>query len=103
MSARIFQPSRPATQSGNAKSQGWVLEFYPEMSSKIDPLMGWTSSGEMQAQVKLNFPDKESAVKYANKHGIDAIIVDSKKRKPIIRSGGYAENFDTNRKVVWTH
>ena len=57
MSARIFQPSRPATQSGNAKSQGWVLEFYPEMSSKIDPLMGWTSSGEMQAQVKLNFPE----------------------------------------------
>ena len=62
MSARIFQPSRPATQSGNAKSQGWVLEFNPEMSSKIDPLMGWTSSGEMQAQVKLSFPDKKTDI-----------------------------------------
>jgi len=55
MSARIFQPSRPATQSGNAKSQGWVLEFYPEMSSKIDPLMGWTSSGRDAGPSKVKF------------------------------------------------
>ena len=103
MSARIFKPARAATQSGNAKSQGWVLEFSPDSASKIDPLMGWTSSKDTQAQVKISFPDKESALSYTKKHNIDALVIDPKKRKPIIRNNGYAENFSTTRKTVWTH
>ena len=103
MSARIFKPARSATQSGNARSQAWVLEFSPDSSSKIEPLMGWTSSKDTQAQVKISFPDKESAINYAKKHGINALVTDPKKRKPIIRNGGYGENFSTARKTVWTH
>jgi len=53
--------------------------------------------------VKLVFKDKASAIRYAEKHGIKAIVTVPNKRKPIIRNGGYAENFATNRKVVWTH
>ena len=100
MSARIFKPARSATQSGTAKSNVWVLEFYPDSSSKIDPLMGWTSSKDTQAQVKISFPDKESAINYAKKHGINALVTDPKKRKPIIRNGGYGENFSSARKTV---
>ena len=103
MNARIFKPARQATQSGNARSQTWVLEFYPESSSTIDPLMGWTSSKNTQSQVKISFPDKKSAINYAKKHGINALVTDPKKRKPIIRNGGYGENFATTRKTVWTH
>ena len=70
MSARIFSPAKTAMQSGKAKTGSWVLEFEPEQPRKIDPLMGYTSSGDMKSQIKLVFDTKEEAVAYAEKHGI---------------------------------
>ncbi len=55
MSARIYRPTRGATQSGQACSQFWVLEFAPEEPQDIDPLMGWTGSGDMKRQIRLRF------------------------------------------------
>ena len=103
MSARIYQPARTAMSSGTAKTRKWVLEFSPERPLDIDPLMGWTSSSDTQAQVRLNFDSKEAALAYAKEHGIDAIVTEPKKRRPNIRPGGYGDNFATNRRVVWTH
>jgi len=103
MLARIYQPARNAMQSGTAKSRQWVLEFAPEAARSIDPLMGWTSSTDMDSQVRLKFDSKEAAVEYAEHHGIEAQVFEPNKRKPIVRPGGYAENFATNRRSVWTH
>ena len=103
MPARIFKPGKSPMQSGPAKRSRWVLEFDVEHSKKIDPLMGWTGSGETQAQVRLKFNNKEDAIKYAEKHGIAYLISESDRRKPIIRKNGYGENFATNRKMSWTH
>ena len=55
MSARIFSPAKTAMQSGKAKTGHWVLEFDPEMRKKIDPLMGYTTSGDMRSQIRLTF------------------------------------------------
>ncbi len=103
MRARIYQPARNAMQSGTATSRHWVLEFAPASARQVDPLMGWTSSGDTQAQVRLTFEDKETALAYAQKHGIQAIVQEPKLRKPIIRPGGYGENFATGRRGSWTH
>lgn len=103
MRARIYQPARNAMQSGTANSRDWVLEFVPSTAREVDPLMGWTSSGDTQAQVRLSFETKRAALDYAKSHGIDAVVQDPKKRKPIIRPGGYGENFATNRRGSWTH
>ncbi|EDM71707.1 NADH-ubiquinone oxidoreductase family protein [Roseobacter sp. AzwK-3b] len=103
MSARIYQPSRSTTQSGTARSKHWVLEYFPETPREVDPLMGWTSSNDTQAQVRLKFPTKEAALDYASEHGIDAVVLEPHKRKPNIRPGGYGENFATNRRATWTH
>jgi hypothetical protein len=103
MRARIYKPAKSAMQSGTAKTQDWVLEFAPASGRAVDPLMGWTSSGDTQAQVKLRFHSKEAAVEYAQAHGIDAVVVEPKTRKPNIRPGGYGENFATNRRGAWTH
>lgn len=103
MAARIFQPARNAMQSGTAKTHQWVLEFAPQEARAVDPLMGWTSSNDTQAQVRLTFETKEAALEYAIAHGIDAAVRDPHARKPNIRAGGYAENFATNRRGVWTH
>ncbi|WP_428548721.1 ETC complex I subunit [Profundibacter sp.] len=103
MLARIYQPARNAMQSGTAKSRQWVLEFAPEAARCIDPLMGWTSSSDMDSQVRLQFDTKEAAIEYAQQHGIDAQVFEPHKRKPVVRPGGYGENFATNRRSVWTH
>ena len=89
--------------SGLAKTKSWVLEFIQETTSEIDPLMGWTSSGDTQSQVTLKFGSKQAAINYAREHGIDAQIFEPKQRKFNVRSGGYGENFATNRRGAWTH
>ncbi|MCR8827660.1 ETC complex I subunit [Pseudosulfitobacter koreensis] len=103
MRARIYQPAKTAMSSGNARTKGWVLEFIPATARTVDPLMGWTSSDDTQAQVRLRFDTREQAEDYARENGIDAVVQDPNKRKPNIRSGGYGDNFATNRRGVWTH
>ncbi len=103
MSARIYKPARNAMQSGVAKTKQWVLEYASDKPREIDPLMGWTSSSDMQAQVRLRFPSKEAALDYAKEHGIEAVVQEPQSRKPNIRAGGYGENFATGRRSVWTH
>lgn len=103
MPARIYKPARTATQSGSANARSWVLEHVSQSVREVDPLMGWTSGSDTQAQVRLRFPTREAAQEYAREHGIDAVVQEPHKRKPNIRRGGYGENFAPNRRAVWTH
>ena len=50
--ARIFMPPRNAMQSGRGRTKLWRLEFDQDKAREIEPLMGWTSSGETRQQVK---------------------------------------------------
>ena len=103
MNARIYQPARNAMQSGQAKTQTWVLEFAPASAREVDPLMGWTSSGDTQSQVRMSFDSQQAAEKYARDNGIDYVVTAPQKRAPVIRKGGYGENFATVRRGAWTH
>ncbi|MDQ2091655.1 ETC complex I subunit [Marimonas arenosa] len=103
MPARIYKPAKTAMSSGTAKTKSWVLEYVAGSAREIDPLMGWTSSRDTQAQVRLRFPTKEAALEYAEEHGIDAVVTEPHARKANIRAGGYGENFATNRRRPWTH
>lgn len=103
MTARIYRPAKTAMSSGTARTKGWVLEHVPDTARSVDPLMGWTSSDDTQAQVRLRFETKEAALEYARHHGIDAVVSEPKKRKPNIRPRGYGENFATDRRGSWTH
>ena len=103
MNARIYRPAKTAMSSGTAKTRDWVLEFMPDTARDLDPLMGWTSSGDTQAQVRLYFDTLEAARDYAQDRDLDVVVIDPKPRKPNIRAGGYGENFATNRRGAWTH
>ncbi|WP_071672561.1 ETC complex I subunit [Nioella nitratireducens] len=103
MRARIYQPSRNAMQSGMGKTKTWILEFAPTERREVDPLMGWTGSGDMSSQVRLRFESCEAAQDYAREHGIDAVVLRTHKRKANVRARGYGENFATDRRQVWTH
>ncbi len=103
MRARIYKPARTAMSSGTAKTHLWVLEHVVGSARSIDPLMGWTSSDDTQAQVRITFETKQDALDYAAGKGIEVSVQEPKERKPNIRAGGYGENFATNRRGAWTH
>lgn len=104
MRARLYSPAKTAMSSGTAKTKGWVLEFEPAQRAEIDPLMGWTSSGDTQRQVRLRFDTRDEAEDYARDHAITLVASPQPhKRKPNIRQMGYGENFATNRRKAWTH
>jgi NADH dehydrogenase len=103
MLAKIYQPARSAMTSGLGNTKGWVLEYLPEERKRIDPLMGWTGSGDMKGQVRLEFETKEAAIEYARRHGVPFEVVEPKRRAPVIRPKGYGANFATERRGAWTH
>jgi len=88
--ARIYQPAKSAMQSGRRNTRKWVLEFEPTAKT-IDHLMGWTGSADTRGQVRMTFPNRQAAVAFAEKHGIEADVFDPKVRR--IRPKSYASNF----------
>lgn len=103
MSARIYLPAKSAMTSGEGNTRRWVLEFEPADRKAIDPLMGWTSSGDMAAQVRLTFPTREAAVDHAVRHGIPHRVEEPKTRAKTIRPQGYGGNYAHDRRIAWTH
>ncbi len=101
MTARIFMPSKNAMQSGKGKTQNWVLEFEPTSRQEVEPLMGWISSSDMNAQVKLRFGSREEAEDYAKREGVAYRVEEPKSKK--LRKKSYSENFNADRKITWTH
>ena len=101
MLARIYKPAKSAMQSGQAKTREWLLEFEPEQARKIEPLMGWTSSGDMNTQVTLTFETREEAVAYAERYRIPYQVFEPKEVARTVRA--YADNFKYTRKGLWTH
>jgi len=65
--------------------------------------MGWTSSSDMNSQVKMRFDSKKAAIAHAESAGYAYQAVEPHKRQAKVRQGGYGENFASNRKTVWTH
>src|SRR5919206_4380379 len=49
--ARIYKPAKTAMQSGTARTKQWLLEFDREQPREIEPLMGWTRSGDTRQQL----------------------------------------------------
>jgi hypothetical protein len=102
MTARIYKPAKTAMQSGTAKTREWVLDYEPEKPREVEPLMGWTSSGDMRAQVRLRFDTAEEAVAYCERHGIAYQLFEAKPATAR-RTISYSDNFAFRRSDPWTH
>jgi hypothetical protein len=101
MSARIYMPQKTATQSGIAKSKLWILEFDAETPREVEPLMGWTSSGDMKSQIRLKFGSREEAIAYAERNGLAYRVEEPPVTLRKIQS--YSDNFKSSRLGLWTH
>lgn len=65
-SATIYRPARSAMTSA-PRPRRWVLEFEPTRPLQIEPLMGWTASDDPYRVIRLLFPDRDSAVEFAER------------------------------------
>ena len=93
-----MQSGRKANVS---RGHDWVLEFPRQSAVRPDQLMGWQSSSDTCRQVKMRFPDKETAIAYAKSLNIDHQVSEPKLRR--VKPRAYAENFAFTRNGAWTH
>ena len=91
MKAKIYKPTKTAMQSGRFNTKKWVLEFEQKDKRFNNPLIGWIGSTDMRQELLLRFENKDEAVNYAKKHGIEYELIQPNKRKIIIQT--YADNF----------
>lgn len=89
--ARIFQPAKPATQSGRFKTKAWVVEHEPRSRKEPDRLIGWIGSDDPDSMVTLHFPTKEAAIAYCRKQGLSYSVSEPHPRH--VRPKSYADNF----------
>lgn len=91
MQVSIFKPTKTAMQSGSHNCKDWLLKFNSNQKKVIEPIMGWTSSQDTLGKVKIKFPDKESAIKFAKQNNLTYEIIEPQTKKFVKRS--YADNF----------
>jgi hypothetical protein len=101
MPARIYRPTKSATQSGSARTRFWLLEFERETAPQIEPLMGWTSSTDTRPQVRMWFATEAEAVDYARRHGLAYRVENARPETRKVLS--YSDNFKSSRVGQWTH
>src|SRR3974390_1566418 len=101
MTARIYRPARTAMQSGAAKTKEWGVDYEPGQPRAVEPLMGWTSSGDMKQQLRLQFDTKEEAIAYCERNAIAYQVFETPpwRRQRI----SYSDNFAYTRRTPWTH
>ncbi|KAI1765361.1 ETC complex I subunit conserved region-domain-containing protein [Hypoxylon sp. FL1150] len=90
---RIYQPSKPATQSGNWGSHHWRMDWdvLARGHRWENPLMGWQSSGDFMQGTKLEFKSKEDAIAFAEKQGYEYFVQEPNERN--FSPKAYANNF----------
>ena len=89
--ARISELDRRTTQSGRANTGRWLIEFERKEPLRPDPLTGWNGSGDTNTQVRMNFPDKDAAIAYCEKHGLGYHVIPA---PPVrLKLQAYADNF----------
>jgi hypothetical protein len=101
MTARIYKPARTAMQSGQAKTKEWVLDYEPEQPRTVEPLMGWTSTGDMKQEVRMHFDTKEEAIAFCERNGIPHLVFET--TPPVRQRISYSDNFAYPRREAWTH
>lgn len=101
MQVRIYQLSKTAMQSGRALTRRWVVEHEPADAKQVEPLMGWTSSGDTRQQLRLYFESQAEAESYARRNGFMYSVEQPHERK--VRAKAYGDNFRPDRLLTWTH
>ena len=98
---RIFRRGKPATQSGRARADEWVVIPEPLAGQRPSAAMGWWGSDDAGRQVELVFASKESACAWARQRQCSFRVVPERQRR--VKPKAYADNFRAARRANWTH
>jgi len=93
--ARIYRPTKTATQSGRAQARKWILEYEPVTPRRPEPLMGWASAADTLNEVQLRFNTCDEAVAFADRLGLDYTVIAP--HESAERPKSYADNFRYDR------
>jgi len=93
--ARIYRPTKTATQSGRAQARKWILEYEPATPRRPEPLMGWASAADTLNEVQLRFNTCDEAVAFADRLGLDYTVIAPNESAE--RPKSYADNFRYDR------
>lgn len=92
MKAKIIQQLPSSTQNAPFANKFWKIQFESDPSSfYIDRLTGWLSSNDTEHQIRINFPDLESAETFAKEKSIEYEVIKTEKKRPLKVT--YADNF----------
>lgn len=90
---RIYQESKPATQSGHHNGDHWKLDWdvLGKGNRWENDLIGYQGTADYMQGTIMKFDTKEAAVRFAQGHGWDHYIQEPKKRH--FRKKDYSANF----------
>mmetsp|Transcript_10208 Transcript_10208/g.20595 ORF Transcript_10208/g.20595 Transcript_10208/m.20595 type:complete len:156 (-) Transcript_10208:3019-3486(-) len=87
----IYRPGRMATQQGRGgKTKTWLAKFekFEGKDRWINPLMGWTSTGDPLSNAALQFTTREAAVEFAQRNGYRFVVEEPEDERENLRNFG---------------
>ena len=93
MTAILYKKRKKITQSGPGTKQAWILSYNEPEAEFIEPVMGWNGTRSTNDQIQLEFPDIDSAKKYAKLNNIELSQISTPKAQTADFNKSYIDNF----------
>ena len=93
---KIFKKSKSAMQSGIKNTKKWYLESMDINERSLNLSFDWSSSKNIEDQIKISFNDLQSAIDFAEKNNLDYEVFVPNQSNQILKS--YSDNFKPKRK-----
>ena len=95
MQVKIFKPIKSPMQSALSQEK-WILEAKEKDKAKSKYITGWTSSDDMNTEIRIFFSTKERAIEYAKKNFFVYQVIEEVQFR--IKPRSYAQNFTKKTK-----
>ena len=93
---KIYKKSKSAMQSGIKNTKKWYLESMDINERSLNLSFDWSSSKNIEDQVKIPFNDLQSAIDFAEKNNLVYEVFVPNKSNQVLKS--YSDNFKPKRK-----
>ncbi|KAG4302596.1 hypothetical protein PCK1_001180 [Pneumocystis canis] len=90
---RIYRSTRNPMQAGAQHPMIWKMdwEITPNGDRWTNPIMGWASSGDAMQAMYLSFPNRQSAIEFAERHAYVYTVEPDLKTECHVKS--YSDNY----------
>ncbi len=78
---RIYKPARNIMQSAYSTENLWFVAYNKIEKKHVDPIMGWTSSSQVNRQMEISFESLDEAKAYCKGKGLSYIVIKPQTRK----------------------